>query len=276
VSARYVTLPAGPRTVVARISRPDGKVLRSRHLRGIYTVPAVALDGSTGGLSADATALALIKPRARFPQRRTSVVVLDGTLLRVQRQLTLRGDFSFDAISPDGDLLYLVQYLSRRDPTRYAVRAYDLGNQRLLPDPIVDPREPDEQMGGFPVTRATSADGRWAYTLYDGAGKHPFIHALDTVGRTAACIDLDALTGRRDLPQMRLAVGKTLDVMDGRVPIAHVDTRTFGVEMTESGTGGQEDGASSEALPWVLVALGLVTVALTAFRMRRRRRLVTS
>jgi hypothetical protein len=68
----------------------------------------------------------------------------------------------------------------------------------------VDPREPDEDMRGYPITRASSPDGRWAYTLYDGAGKHPFVHALDTQGRTAACIDLDGLAGRDDLYELRL------------------------------------------------------------------------
>jgi hypothetical protein len=53
--------------------------------------------------------------------------------------------------------------------------------------------------GGLPITREASSGARWAYTLYDGAGGHPFVHALETTGRTAACIDLDALTGRNDL-----------------------------------------------------------------------------
>ena len=57
---------------------------------------------------------------------------------------------------------------------------------------------PDEQMGGLPMTRAFSRDGRWAYTLY-GGGAETFIHALDTVGRTAACIDLEMLPPDADL-----------------------------------------------------------------------------
>ncbi len=44
-------------------------------------------------------------------------------------------------------------------------------------------------MQGLPMTRATSADGRLAYTLY--SAEEPFIHALDTVrGSAAVCIDL--------------------------------------------------------------------------------------
>src|SRR5439155_539595 len=73
---------------------------------------------------------------------------------------------------------------------RYRVRAYDLVAQKLLPGTIVDPREPDEVMAGVPVTRATTADGQWAYTLYARSSKPPFVHALDTMGREAFCIDL--------------------------------------------------------------------------------------
>ena len=89
-------------------------------------------------------------------------------------------------------------------------------------------------MRGLPVTRATSPDGRWAYTLYDGAGKHPFVHALDTVGARAVCIDLDALEGRRDIDGLRLwraaDDGAALDVLSPRRrPLAHIDTATFAV-----------------------------------------------
>src|SRR4051812_6433419 len=68
-SARYVTLPAGGGTLVARVARDGGQILRSRFMQGNFTVPAVALDGSASGLSGDGSTLALIRPRARFPQR---------------------------------------------------------------------------------------------------------------------------------------------------------------------------------------------------------------
>jgi hypothetical protein len=279
--ARLVTIPAAGSTIVARVARDGGQVLRWRSLRGNYTVPAVALDGSASGLSADGTTLALIRPRGRFPQRRTSLMILNAKSLQPQRRatvpaghLTLRGDFSFDAISPDGGLLYLVQYLSRRDPTSYAVRAYDVRAERLLQAPIVDPREPDEQMGGFPITRSYSPDRRWAYTLYDGR-QHPFIHALDTVGRTAACIDLDALTGRRDLMDLRLRLGETLDVVDRSGPVASVDMRTFRVDYP-SGADAQEASAVSQAAPWVVGGLVMLLAAGALVRLRRRRRFATS
>ena len=45
-------------------------------------------------------------------------------------------------------------------------------------------------MGGQPVVRASSAAGRWAYTLYARRGDELFVHALDTVKREAFCVDL--------------------------------------------------------------------------------------
>ena len=140
-------------------------------------------------------------------------------LLRPRAVITLRGDFSFDALSPDGRWLYLVQYLSRRDPSRYLVRLYDLKTHRLRPEPIIDPNEVGDVMRGMPVTRSSSPDGRFAYTLYDGAGEHPFIHALDTVEKSARCIDLHGLMGFQRLGELKLDVspdGGSIAVALGR------------------------------------------------------------
>jgi hypothetical protein len=224
---RYEAVPGGRHTVVARRTA-DGGISTTR-LPGRFGIPAVALDGSPSGLSADGGTLVLIRPRTTFPQQRTRLAILDAERLRLSRRLTLAGDFSFDAVSPDGSLLYLIQYTSRANPTRYAVRAYDVRRARLAPRPIVDPREPDEAMRGYPLTRATDAAGRWAYTLYDGAGAHPFVHALDTTERTAVCIDLEELSGHPRLTAFRLRFssdGKTLAVQDGRKPVALVSTTT--------------------------------------------------
>jgi hypothetical protein len=226
---RYVTLNTARDTLVARVRRDGGQVVRTRLVRGVFTVPAVALDGSASGLSADRGTLVLIKPRAAFPRARTSFVVLEPERLVVRDRITLRGDFSFDALSPDGATMYLIQYLSRRDPTRYAVRAFDVREGRLLREPIVDPSEPDEAMRGYPITRETSADGRWEYTLYDGGGSHPFVHALDTVGREALCIDLDALAGRPNIYDLRLGLGDgggALVVRDDAAIVTSIDLAT--------------------------------------------------
>src|SRR5437763_14152541 len=199
-------------TVVARLSLPGGKLLRQRAVKGHYMTPAVAYDGSTSGGSGDATKLVLIEAQTRVPVRTTRLLVMSALPLRVERRIALRGMYGFDAISPDGSTIYLVHYTApRRDLTRYEVRALATTTGRLVPNPIVDPRKPDEKMTGNPVTRAMSLDGRWAYTLYAGADGTPFIHALDTAGRKAYCIDLDALAAQPDIFSLRLRVQR-----DGR------------------------------------------------------------
>ena len=116
--------------------------------------------------------------------------MLSTKTLRPRALLALRGSFSYDAIAPDGSTIYLIQYTSAKYFDRYRVRAYDLAAAKLLPGAIVDKREPKEPMTGSPVTRVTSADGGWVYTLYSRADKSPFIHALDAAHRAAVCIDL--------------------------------------------------------------------------------------
>ena len=141
------------------------------------------------------------------------------------------------------------------------MRALDTGTGRLDPGPIVDPREPDEQMGGLPLTRRMSRDGRWAYTLYSGA-EESFIHALDTVGRTAACIDLEMLPPNGDLSPIRMDLsgdGRRLRVRNAGSLVATVDTRTFAVQepaaapprraIAQAGDGG--------GFPWLWLVLPL-------------------
>lgn len=265
---RFVALPAPRRTLVAQIATSDSRVLRFRYLRTRFTIPAVAYDGSADGLSADGKTLVLIQPRARFPRQTTAFAVLDAQALRLRETVRLRGDYSFDAISPDGRTMYLIHYLSADDPTVYEVRAYDLGRDRLLPEPIVDPYERGEEMRGNPITRAASPDGRWAYTLYDGAGGHPFVHALDTVGRTARCVDLHLLAGRKDLNALRLRVsGATLAVDAAAGPVARLDTRTFRLRPPQMPPPVQAAAGGMPLLPVGIAALlvaigagGLVTI----------------
>jgi hypothetical protein len=274
--ARYVTLPAKGHTVVARVRRDGGQILASRVLPGTFTIPAVAYDGSASGLSADGRVLVLIQPRTQFPRARTTLAILDARLLRVRTILRLRGDFSFDAISPKGGLLYLIQYVSPRDPTRYVVRAYDARHGRLLTEPVVDPHERGEKMRGNPLSRAASPDGRWAYTLYDGAGETPFIHALDTNGRTARCIDLDALAGNAYLARLRLQLNENgaLTIRDGDETELVVDTRTFRVRAPA--TASAEPAARHDSgNGWPLAGwavLGTLVAAGSLLLARRRRR----
>ena len=280
---RYVTFPLRRQTLVARVERDGGRVAGSHVLRGRFTIPAVAYDGSAAGLSADAETLVLVRPRTRFPQPETTFAILDAERLRLRDVVTLRGDFSLDALSPSGSSLYLIEYVSPRDPTRYRVRAYDLRAGRLLRDPVIDPRTFGDAMRGLPITRATSPDGRWAYTLYDGAGKHPFVHALDTATREARCIDLHWLAGRKDLMELRFAAtagGTKLTVLAGEEPVAFVNTRSFRASEPAEPAPVQPKPALERpdaGVSWPVAAFAAVAVALAAVAgplavVRRRRR----
>lgn len=267
---RYVTFDAGPETIVAQVAQHGGHVLQETRLDGNYTIPAVAYDGSASGLSADGETLVLINPRTGFPRERTPLVVLDATSLDVKARIDLQGDFSFDAISPDGRDAYLIRYFSR-DPSQYEVRAYDLERERLVARPITDPNEAQEEMYGFPMSRATSPDGRWAYTLYDGR-EHPFIHALDTSGRTAVCIDLDQVPSRL-LAGMSLEVspdGGTIEVVGAQGPQFAVDTSTWEASEVAGAVAGADAGG--DGTPWALIAgAGAIGLAIGTALLRRRR-----
>jgi hypothetical protein len=271
-SVAYIAVRAGHDTVLQRVRRADGVVERSRLIRGSYGVPGAAYDGSNTGLSFDEHTLVLAAIREHSPN--TRLLTLDARSLRPRAQIVLPGQVTVDAVSPDGHWLYLVRYRSVRN-NRYDVLAYDLGRRQLLRTPIVDPREPDEKMQGFPLTRTVSADGRWAYTLYADPEGEPFIHALDTERRTAACIDLDDLT-TEDASDARLALaGGTLRVEGAAGPLALVDTRTFAVSDPAAKVAPARRVASATddggGVPWFVAFAALVPLAGVAVVARRHR-----
>ena len=275
-SVNYVALSAGGhRTVVERVRRGDGFVERTRVLRGDYGIPGAAYDGSSTGLSFDESTLVLGDLASR-PQR-TRLLVLDARRLKPRARIALPGWFTVDAISPDGRWMYLIHYRSVNDANHYEVRAYDLQAQRLVTKPVIDPREPDEKMQGLPITRTTSPDGRWAYTLYQRPSEAPFIHALDTQNRTAACIDLDDLTGDEITEARLVLAGETLRVDGPSGPRALVDTRTFAVRSPAAAAAPRPvapppAAADDGGVPWQLALLALVPLAGLAVVIARRRR----
>jgi hypothetical protein len=279
---RLITRGAGPEeTLVLAVRRSDREVLRSRRIGGRWRIAPATLAGGTTGLSADGRTLAVVRPvGGNFPPADTHLAVLDARELVVRRQISLPGFFTLDAISPDGRWLYLIQY-GDGNVLDYRVRALDARTGRLAARDIVDPREPDEQMGGLPMRRVTSRDGRWVYTLYGGGGE-VFIHALDTVGRTAACIDLEMLSSDSDLTAVRLRAshdGRRIGVRDDGSLVATVNTRTF--EVREPGGTSEGDPSSQVAsrtatvtpadddFPWLVVILAGGLAALAVLFARR-------
>lgn len=230
---RFVAFGMPKSSIVAAVRARDGHVVRSAVIRGFYGVPLVSYDGTAGGLSGDGESLVLAS-YGPLPGEagKTRLVVLNTKTLAVVRFVVLRGSWSYDAVSPDGSMLYLVEHISAGQNPRYRVRSYDLRANRLIPGAIVDRIEREAVMGGQPVTRATSSDGRWAYTLYARAKSEPFVHALDTVRRQAFCIDLPLRLGQARQMGLRLRLvgdDRRLVVRAGARTVADVDTRTFQV-----------------------------------------------
>jgi hypothetical protein len=281
---RYASIPAGEDTQLLQIDQDGGEIITSRTINGQYTIPLVAIDGTPSGVSADGDTVALISPRTDFdfPRRETSFVIVDvkeNGGMRPRPPLTLRGDFSFDALSPDGRIMYLIEYLSR-DYNDYAVRMYDLERERLLPDPVLVAHEVSPgEMRGLPLTRATSPDGRWEYTLYDGGGGRndvPFIHTLDTERGLSHCVDLPMVDGQE---AWRIGLeltddAGTLNATRGKETLAMLDTETFALseplapELTVTPDGG--GGPSGFAIG--AIAAGTALLIGTALGLRRRRR----
>jgi hypothetical protein len=277
---RYVALPTHGGTAVAQIDRATGEVNGYVALRGGWGIPQVAFDGTTAGISVGGQTLVLGQNRQPFSGGSSRFALVNAVKMRLQRIVTLRGAFFFDAISPDGGSMYLIQLTSSANALGYAVRAYDLRADRLVPGAIVDKSEPDERMAGFPMSRASSADGVWAYTLYQEPQGRMFIHALDTQAGVAHCIDLPRLpTTGQGMMGLSLSGGRLDVVSDGQV-VARVDTSTFDVirsQATATAAAAEQAprpaarGSSDASRVWIVLPIALVAVGGAAFAVRRRR-----
>jgi hypothetical protein len=185
--AEYTANVHGKTTVVAAGSQ-------KLTLAGKWGLPRVTLNNDVGGLSADGRTLVLSQDDVAHLNgelsSETSFAVLGTKPLHLRSTVRIKGDFGFDALSPQGRILYLIQHVSQENLFQYRVRAYDLMKHELLPRVIADKRQRDWNMNGYPVGRASTADGRWVYTFYSNQNNYPFVHALDTVKRTAVCIGI--------------------------------------------------------------------------------------
>jgi hypothetical protein len=228
---RYLAMRAGSGTLVEAVSTRGGVVRRSRFLSGLYGVPLVAYDGSAGGLARNGRRLVVYSPANGIGHAKTRFVVLDPRTLRVRSRLSLNGNFGFDALSPEGSLMYLIQIKGTNGSgLDYDVRAVNVNTGRLFPGSIVDRREPDEKMTGIPMTRVGSDDASWAYTLYTRPNGGAFVHALHTTAREAFCIDVPLGVADDQLSRVRMRLTKGALVLRlGRKTLATIDTRTFEV-----------------------------------------------
>jgi hypothetical protein len=191
----FTATPGPSSTVVRNTVIQPGYGGNGQTIDGRWAFATIGADPVPVGVSADGSTLVLVEADiahgAAGADRTTSrFAVLDAYLTSRQapRVIELAGAFDFDALSPDGSLLYVAQQIPGPLEGRYQVRVVETTTGRLRPDVIVDKRNVDEQMAGYPIDQERRADGM-VLTLYRGA-EHPFVHALSTVDAWAVCIDL--------------------------------------------------------------------------------------
>jgi hypothetical protein len=278
---RYATVQGGSVTTLEAIATQGGQILNARPFNGGWGIPLVDYTGGVGGLSENGRTLVLAQsgydgvctPSNCTPLRRTSrFQIINPRTLRSRFKVRLPGDFAYDALSPNGQRLYLIEHTSTTNTNKYIVRAYNLKQHRLLPGAIADRTQRGWIMQGIPMARATSTDGRYVYTIYANPGGYPFVHALDTVAARAHCIGIPWTREQSlgDLDQLRLSTnGRTLTIggtssSSSLMNYFTLDTRSYRVSPITA--------PAPSGFPWWTLSLLALLLLPPAFLLTRRRR----
>ena len=183
----YAVTYDNDRTVLRAVDAHTAALVHQISFAGAFALPATAT-GATGGLSPNGEWLVL---ESHAALNQTSFMILNTSFTQRPLRVVLNGPFSFDAISNDGDRLYLIESLAAFQPGHYRVRLYDIGAGSLDPHVIVDKREiGSASMTGTRISGVFAPDGGWQYSLYMNERKGAFIHALNLDASFAWCIDL--------------------------------------------------------------------------------------
>jgi hypothetical protein len=276
----FATRSSRTSTIVQAIDPHGGSVQREISVAGAWQLPAIGLAQLPGGLSGDGRILVLEeRGSAGSPATATRFAVIATEGRAAPRMITLPGRFTFDALSPDGTLLYVIEHLAASD---YLVRQVDVTTGQLAAGAILDKRNVDERMAGYPATQLWGSDG-WVYTVYRGTDGD-FIHALDTLRGLAVCIDLPG-TEQTDVasagywglaldPTGRVlyaangALGRVSEVSLEGFSVTRtraVPTATRGVILAKLGhhrapAGGQVAASTDASMLYVLGELGLTSI----------------
>jgi hypothetical protein len=157
-------------------------------LGGHWRLPTIGSDPSAVGRSEDGWTLALVEDATAGARTKSRFAVVDLLSKRPPKLIELSGSFEFDAISPNGGTLFVIEHLDAQAGGHYQVRAVDTATGTLAEGVIVDKANPNEPMAGWAIEQQRLAQGL-VMTLYRGH-EHPFVHALDTINSGAICIDL--------------------------------------------------------------------------------------
>jgi hypothetical protein len=205
----------GGGTSIERYSPGTGRRLSTHVIPGRWTLGAVSASGRT---------LAV----ARHARGTTLVRVLDADTADTLHARKLDGVYTLDAVTDDGNKLFLIQHYRRGN---YAVRALDFARNRLWTATLREKGVAEQPlMTGRAAGQVASRDGTWLLTLYLNTKEHKaFVHALNLRAAYAVCIDLPA--GGRSMGVLRdysltLAPGGDVYASNGALGVlARVDLR---------------------------------------------------
>ncbi len=166
-----------------------GAILHRMQLPAHFELPLATMSGVPGGLSQNGRWLVLESFDATSDGVRyaTHLLMVDTSYAKATQQVNLNGFFEFDAVSNDGQRIFLIEYL---DGNQYHVRFYALGAGRLDPNVIFDKSDGASAMAGVRLSGIPTHDGQWLYSVYVREDKSAFIHALNLEAPFALCIDL--------------------------------------------------------------------------------------
>jgi hypothetical protein len=222
--SHFVAAKLGQNTKLMQLAVRDDSTLRSSTIDGAFGIPMLGVHNVPLGMFRDGKTFVL---QSVSNNPTTTFQLIDTSDLATRDTITLKGTYAFDALSPDGSKLYVIEHKSANDLQHYIVRAYDLGTHTLMPGRIADKAQKSWVMQGWPVTRTQTANGRWVYTLYANPGGYPFVHALDTVKGVAHCVGFAWRGDTGPLFDYRMEVrGNKLAVLSGGGTVYRTIDRT--------------------------------------------------
>lgn len=194
-SRYYVATPGK----LAAIDPLTGRTLAQLAIPSGYVLPQLSFGGPTGGLSPNGQWLALTgHGQTSSGQPVTSFLVGPTSLAQPFTEIHLIGQYEFDALTDDGQSLYLIEALPEQG--HYHVRLFDVPSHILRPQVVVDKSESTESMAGIRGDSLAQPAGDYVFTIYARTDNVPFIHALPLGMPFAYCIDLPS-NGINDVEQ---------------------------------------------------------------------------
>jgi len=176
-------------TVLVDTDPASGVARAQLDLKHAYRMPSATATGMPGGLSPNASWLVVenYDQAGEALPTASHFLVIKTSPLQISARVDLDGFYEFDAISNDGNRMFLIQYVNGK---QYYVRFYDIAARKMDPYPVVDKNEGGDAMTGIRLSGIASNGGGWLFSMYVRDHANPFVHALSLDTPLAFCLDL--------------------------------------------------------------------------------------